>query len=237
MQERRSVVPASSVPPRRPGVGGGVRLLRWLAPGVLVGGGLAPVIVEPAQEWAAGDIISADPADAPMSNVVLVLGTAPMVVRDTPNPAFEARLDIAATLWKQGRARYILVSGDGARYGETWAMRLGLLRRGVAGMAIYTDGEAYRTWDSVLHARDVFGLDRLLIVSQRAHLARALFLARSLGLHPYGVEAPDPDPRDKSLWSRVRPYFAAVLSCYDAWVRMRPPPPRATVHIGVDPPT
>ena len=218
---------------------GRVRLPRWWVTGVLVllGLAVAPVVVEQAQEWMAGDIVSADPADAPVSDVVLVLATAPMVVRDTPNPAFEARLDVAAALWKQGRARYVLASGNGQRYGETWAMRLGLLKRGVPGMAIYTDGDAYRTWDSILHARDVFGLDRLLIVSQRAHLARALFLARSLGMHPHGVEAPDSQPRDRSLWSRVRPYLAAVMSCYDAWLRSRPPPPRATVHIGVDPPT
>ena len=197
---------------------------------------LVSVLAGKAQEWLAADIMTADPAAAPATDVVLVLATAPMVVRDTPNPTFEARLDTAAELWKQNRARYILVSGDGRPYSETWAMRRGLLARGVPGMAIYADGDAFRTWDSILHARNIFGLDRLLIVSQRAHLARALFLARSLGLHPFGVEAPDPQ-LPGTLWSRIRPYLAAVLSFYDAWLRPRPPPPRTTVRIGVDPPT
>ena len=116
-------------------------------------------------------------------------------------------------------------------------MRMGLLKRGVPGTSIYTDGNAYRTWDSVLNARDVFGLDRLLIVSQREHLARALFLARSLGMHPHGVEAPEPPAGTRPLWYRVRPYPAAVLALYDAWLRPRPPPRRPRIDIGIDPPT
>ena len=215
------------------------RIGRWLAAGLallLAGLVLGPFLALQTQDWLAADIMTADPAAAPRSDVVLVLATAPMVVRDTPNPTFEARLDTAAALWKQGRARYILVSGDGRPYGETWAMRRGLLARGVPGTDIYADGDAMRTWDSVLHARDVFGLDRLLIVSQRAHLVRALFLARSLGMHPVGVEAPDPQPLD-TLWFRIRPYLASVLSYYDAWLRPRPPPPASTVRIGIDPPT
>jgi SanA protein len=198
---------------------------------------LVPVAAEKVQEVCAWGIVSADPADAPDSTVVLVLATAPMVVRDTPNPEFEARLDVAAALYRQGRARYVLASGNGQRFGETWSMRMGLLKRGVPGTSIYTDGDATRTWDSVLNARDVFGLDRLLIVSQRAHLARALFLARSLGLHPYGIEAPEAPPTVKTWRARARPYLAAVLAYYDAWLRPRPAPRRMPVRIGIDPPT
>jgi SanA protein len=199
---------------------------------------LAPLLAETAQEWLAAGTVTADPAGAPECDVVLVLATAPMVVRDTPNPDFEARLDTAAALWKQKRARYILASGNGQRFGETWAMRKGLLERGVPGMAIYVDGESYRTWESVLHARDIFGLDRVLIVSQRAHLARALFLARSLGMHPYGVEAPQRlPPADMPSWYRVRPYLAAVKAFYDAAFASRPPPRHPPVRIGIDPPT
>lgn len=226
-------VSASASPrPVRAVLRGGLAVLLLLVAGLVLG----PLLAEQAQEWLAAGHMTAVPADAPRRDVALVLATAPMLVRDTPNPTFEARLDTAAALWKQGRARWLLVSGDGSPYGETWAMRRGLIERGVPGMAIYSDGDARRTWNSVLNAHDVFGLDRLLIVSQRAHLARALFLARSLGLDAYGVEAADPDPAP-TWWLGVRPYLAAVLAYYDAWLRPRPPPPPARVRIGVDPPT
>ena len=101
--------------------------------------------------------------------------------------------------------------------------------------AYYTDRQRH----ALLAASEIAGLNPLRLISEPAAAAlehRDAVLARSLGMHPVGVEAPDPQPLD-TLWFRIRPYLASVLSYYDAWLRPRPPPPASTVRIGIDPPT
>lgn len=185
------------------------------------------------QEYLAGDYMTTDVDKVPTADVAMMLGTAPVLPPTwRPNPDFLARLDGAAALWKAGKVKYVLVSGNGLHPGhwdETTAMRAGLIARGVPADAIYRDDWGLRTWDSVVRARDVFGLKRLVIVSQRSHVARALFLARSLGLEAYGLEAKERMPLG------MRPYGAAVLAYFDAW-RGKLPRLRGTpVVIGVDP--
>jgi SanA protein len=179
-----------------------------------------------------------DPAEIPEMNVALVLGAAPIGPEGGPNRYFEYRLDAAASLWKCGRARYLLVSGDNRRndYDEPTAMRDGLLRRGVPPSAIYRDFAGIRTWDSIVRAQEIFGQRRLIIVSQRFHLARAIFLARRQGIEAWGLEARDVD-NPYSIFTKLRRYPSALRAYYDVW---REPPPRhagQTVTIGVDPPT
>src|SRR5258708_36357810 len=99
-----------------------------------------------------------DVAKAPAIDVVLVLGTAPIGPEGGPNRYFVYRLDAAAALWKAGKAKYFIVSGSGE---EPAAMRAGLIERGVPAGAIHRDPAGYRTWDSVLRARDVYGQKRL----------------------------------------------------------------------------
>ena len=120
-----------------------------------------------AEAWSFSDI-----AKLPSVDVALVLGTAPIGPEGGPNRYFVYRLDAAAALWKAGKAKYFIVSGSGE---EPAAMRAGLIERGVPAEAIYRDPAGYRTWDSVLRARDVYGQKRIVIVSQRFHLDRALF--------------------------------------------------------------
>ncbi len=197
-----------------------------------------PFAAERAQEFIAGDHMTADVDKVPTAEVGMVLGTAPSLPpKWKPNPDFVARLDAAASLWQAGKVKYLLVSGNGTepgRWDETTAMRRGLLARGVPASAIYRDDWGLRTWDSVVRARDVFGLRRLVIVSQRSHVARALFLAQSLGLDAYGLEAKDHFGH-QSLYTQIRPYPAAVLAYFDAWRGKLPVLHGTPVVIGVKP--
>jgi SanA protein len=181
-----------------------------------------------ADAWSFADI-----AKVPAVDVALVLGTAPIGPEGGPNVYFVRRLDAAAALWKAGKAKYLVVSGSGA---EPAAMRAGLIERGVPGAAIYSDSAGYRTWDSVLGARDVYGQKRVVIVSQRFHLNRALFLARQAGLEAWGFEARDVE-HPYSIFTELRRYPSALRAYFDAW---SDPPARANqtppVKIGVDPP-
>lgn len=127
----------------------------------------------------------------PPVDTALVLGTAPYGVGGQRERTLSWRLDTAAGLWHGGAVERFIVSGIriGDDYDEAAVMRDELVARGVPGKAIELDQHGNRTWDSIARARYVFGQRRLLIVSQPDHLARALFLARHIGIEAWGVPA------------------------------------------------
>jgi SanA protein len=174
-----------------------------------------------------------DIARIPPVDVALVLGTAPIGPEGGPNRYFVYRLDAAAALWKAGKVKYFIASGSGE---EPAAMRAGLIERGVPAEVIYRDPAGYRTWDSVLRARDVYGQKRIVIVSQRFHLDRALFLAHRAGIDAWGLAARDVDT-PYSVFTELRRYPSALRAYYDVWTDA---PVRAggkKIAIGVDPPS
>jgi SanA protein len=182
----------------------------------------------------ANAISFSDPARLPQVDVALVLGTAPIGPEGGPNVYFVNRLDAAAALWKAGKVKYFIVSGS---TNEPDPMRAGLVERGVPAAAIYRDPEGFRTWDSIARARDVFGQKRLVIVSQRFHLSRALFLARHLGIEAWGFEARDVDS-PYSVFTELRRFPSALRAYLDVWLDA--PSARSAalaVKIGVDPPS
>lgn len=193
-------------------------LLAWLA--------------ERAQDRIAAAASFSDIARVPSADVALVLGTAPIGPEGGPNRYFVYRLDAAAELWKAGKAKYLIVSGSPD---EPTAMRAGLIERGVPANAIYRDFAGNRTRDSVLRARDVFGQKKILIVSQRFHLGRALFLARNEGMQAWGFNARDVDT-PHSVFTELRRYPSALMAYLDVWTGAAARDSGKPVAIGVDPP-
>jgi len=127
----------------------------------------------------------------PPIDTALVLGTAPFGVRGQDQRTLAWRLDAAAGLWHGSAVERFIVSGIriGEDYDEPSVMRDELVARGVPASAIELDRHGNRTWDSIARARYAFGRRRLLIVSQPDHLARALFLARHIGIEAWDVPA------------------------------------------------
>jgi SanA protein len=160
----------------------------------------------------------ADVAKAPSVETALVLGTAPIGPEGGPNRYFVYRLDTAAALWRAGKARVLLVSGNkaGESYDEPAAMQAGLIARGVPAEAIRIDNEGYRTRASVLRARDVYGQSKLLIVSQRFHVGRALYIAHQAGIEAWGVDARDVDT-PYSVFTELRRFPSALVGMIEAW--------------------
>jgi SanA protein len=195
-----------------------VTLLAWLAERRLD---------QLAEAWSFSEV-----AKVPAVDVALVLGTAPIGPEGGPNRYFVYRLDAAAALWKAGKAKYFIVSGSGE---EPTVMRAGLIERGVPAEAIYRDPAGYRTWDSVLRARDVYGQKRMVIVSQPFHLDRALFLARRAGIEAWGLEARDVDT-PYSVFTELRRYPSALRAYYDVWTDAPASEGGQKIAIGVDPP-
>jgi vancomycin permeability regulator SanA len=150
---------------------------------------------------------------------VLILGAGVLPDRE-PTQVLQSRLDTGLELFRQGKGSWFLVSGDNRalNYNEPKAMRKWLVRRDVPPELVISDYAGRRTYDSLRRAQAVFGLQRMIIVTSDFHLARALYLARRLGLDAYGVPAPsEAQPLRRRLYLYGREYVARHLATWDAW--------------------
>ncbi len=164
--------------------------MRWIrAAAVLAVVGVAAVGAPSAWTYSssAGRVTS-DTGRAPRTDVTMVLG-AGLRPDGRPSRLLAGRLDVAADLYRRGRTRVLLVSGGTGPggYDEPASMRTYLVDVGVPAEVIVTDPGGVDTWTSCRRARAEFGLDRVLVVSQRFHLARTVSLARAAGLDVVGV--------------------------------------------------
>lgn len=169
------------------------------------------------------------PDRVPRLDVALVLGAA-VHADGEPSRFLKARLDLAVDLHRRAVVGRILASGDGRSgfYDETAGMRDYLIRAGVPEEHLLLDPAGFDTYDSCLRARDVFGLRRLVVVSQAYHLPRALAICRALGLDAWGV-GDDSVRRDVTAWraSVGRELAANLKLVWDVATRR---PPRAHTH-------
>jgi SanA protein len=145
----------------------------------------------------------------PPASVALVLGTARSVRNGAANSFYGPRLDLAADLFRTGKVRGIIVSGDNSRsdYSEPDDMKSDLVARGVPTQFITCDYAGFSTLDSVMRVSRVFGQHRVVVVSQRFHVERALFLARADGLDAVGCAA-----AEAPLGWRIRVRLREVLA-------------------------
>ncbi|MBB5084312.1 SanA/YdcF family protein [Nonomuraea endophytica] len=126
-------------------------------------------------------------ARVPAAQAALVLGAG--LYGGQPSPMLARRLDVAAELYRAGKVKALLLSGDNSRkeYDEPTAMRDYLTHKGVPVDAMVLDYAGFDTWDSCVRARKVFGAQRLTVVTQVFHIPRAVTLCRTAGLETYGV--------------------------------------------------
>lgn len=166
------------------------RLLRWalLLVFSLV---LLTVLVDWHVRRTVSDLLHDDPSRLPAHHAALVLGTGPTLRDGRPNRYFRERMEAAAMLIRTGRAEHLLLSGDNGHrgYNEPMAMRTALMDLGVDSARITLDFAGFDTYDSVVRAREVFGQERLIIVSQRSHNERALYIARHVGIDAVAYNA------------------------------------------------
>jgi vancomycin permeability regulator SanA len=164
----------------------------------------------------------------------LVLGAG---VRDdgTPSDVLRDRLDEALVLYRSGRVRRVLVSGDhqSAGYDEPNTMRRYLEAAGVPPEAIFMDHAGLDTYSSMWRARHVFGASRVVVVTQRFHLARAVWCARALGMEAEGSAA------DRHLyrgiaWLEAREIVSRTKAFVDVTVGRAPRHDGPTVDLAGD---
>jgi vancomycin permeability regulator SanA len=136
-------------------------------------------------------ILSADAAAA-LSDVdcILVLGCY-VHPNGQPSAMLHDRLQQSVDLYDAGAAPKLLMSGDHGQegYNEVGAMKQYAMDAGVPSEDIFMDHAGFSTYESLYRAKEVFGVDKILIVTQKYHLYRALHIADALGMEAYGVAA------------------------------------------------
>lgn len=159
----------------------------------------------------------------PSAPVALVLGTSP-TYGGQKNLFFLVRLEATAELYKTGRVKKILVSGDNGRttYDEPSAMRDELVSRGVPAGDIVLDYAGFRTLDSIVRAKEVFCVDKCIIVTDDFHLPRALYIASKTGLDAVGYQT-KPVDEFVSRSTREREVKARTMAWIDLNILNRRP--------------
>lgn len=158
--------------------------------------------------------------DVPKNDVALVLGTGKLTPRGYPNLHFNQRMDAAVTLYRSGKVRHLLVSGDNhiKSYDEPTDMRDALVAAGVPANAITCDYAGFRTLDSVVRANSVFGLTNFTIVTEEFHCPRAVWIARRSGLDAVAFAAPDLKSKRWTLRVKTREVLARARCALDLYV-------------------
>ena len=153
---------------------------------------------------------------------ILVLGC--RVYSDgTMSPMLQDRMTVATDLMLEGGSPRLIVSGDHTtdNYDEVKAMKNYAVEMGVDSSAIFQDHDGYSTYDSMARLKTVYGVKRVIIVTQEYHLHRALYLAKVLGMEAVGVSA------DLQTYMLQKKYdFREIFArCKDVYYGQRRPTP------------
>jgi SanA protein len=164
-----------------------------------------------------------DVNETPGKLVAIVLGTS-KYSNGAINLYYEARIKAAVDLFQAGKIHGILVSGDNAtlQYDEPTTMQKDLIKSGIPAEYITMDYAGFRTLDSMIRAQKVFGLNEILIISQRFHCERALYISDAIGIEAVGFCAEDV-PITQSLRIRTREVFARAMAFIDVNIVNRQP--------------
>ena len=158
----------------------------------------------------------------PSNDVALVLGTSRNTERGKENLFFKYRMEATARLFKEGKIKYIILSGnnDSRYYNEPLDMKKALLNLGVPENVMTLDYAGFRTFDSIVRCKKVFNQDNFTVISQNFHNARALYIARHEGINAISFAAQDV-PDGYSFRTLVREYLARPKAVLDVHI-LRP---------------
>ena len=167
--------------------------------------------------WASRGRLFTDVNALPNTKVGLVLGTTDRV-KGRENLYFRYRIDAAVEVWRARKVETLIVSGDNDSdphyYNEPEKMKQALVERGIPGDRIVCDPKGLRTLDSVVRAKEIYGTNSILLISQRFHNERAIYLAKAHGIEAYGYNARDVETQ-AGLKTKIREIGARVKMWLD----------------------
>ena len=160
--------------------------------------------------------IYTDSNTIPAKDVAVVLGTSRWLTNGYENNYFTYRINAAANLYLNGKVKKILVSGDNgtASYNEPFEMFDALVDKGVNPDDIVLDYAGFRTFDSMVRANKVFGLNNFIVVSQDWHCERAIYIGQSQNISMIGFAAKDPNISTKAQLREYPARVSAFIDCY-----------------------
>ena len=214
MQE---IVTLNKITPQR------LRIYKWLT--VLIGVSVLFVFgVNFCMIWTMSSHVKTSLKDIPEMDFCLVLGAHPY------SEAVSNRLATAAELYREGKVRHILISGDNGRtsYNEPGEMREMLKRLGVSEKDITLDYAGFRTLDSMYRAKNVFGINKMVIVTQDFHAHRSQYLAKNSGINSWVYVAKETSAKD---YNNFRESLARVKAFIDMGVGKEAKFPGPKEHI------
>ncbi len=161
--------------------------------------------------------------DIPYNKVGLLLGTSKYVSSGNINLYYKYRVDAAVALFKAEKIDFILVSGDNGTksYDEPTTFKKDLEARGIPSNKIFLDYAGFRTLDSGVRSKKVFGQSRITVISQEFHNERALFLAKRKGVKAIGFNAKDVSV-NYGMKTQMREKLARVKMMLDLVVGVQP---------------
>uniref|UniRef100_UPI004049CA34 SanA/YdcF family protein n=1 Tax=Flavobacterium sp. TaxID=239 RepID=UPI004049CA34 len=159
----------------------------------------------------------------PANKAGLLLGTSKLLSSGKPNQYFDYRILAAETLFKSGKIKNIVISGDNSRkdYNEPQDMKDELLKRGIPEAHIYLDYAGFRTFDSVYRMNEIFGQTSFTIISQEFHNQRAVYIANALNLDVVAFNAKDVNVYN-GLKTKIREKLARVKVEIDFLINKKP---------------
>ena len=165
--------------------------------------------------WASRGRLFDNVDDLPSAKVGLVFGTSDSY-KGRENRYFRYRIDAAVEVWNAGKVETLIVSGDNRSryYNEPEKMKAALVDEGVPKGRIVCDYAGLRTFDSVVRAKEVFGTDTVLVISQRFQNERAIYLAQAHGMEAFGYNAEDVEIR-AGFKTKIREVGARVKMWLD----------------------
>ncbi|WP_353111163.1 SanA/YdcF family protein [Salinisphaera dokdonensis] len=198
-----------------------------LARFALTGVGCVLLVFMAANAWvvsATRNLIIDDMARLGVHDVGVVLGTSPYTRYGNQNLLFTHRMRAAAELYAAGHVRHLLVSGANPdrTYNEPRKMYQALRGLGVPDAALTLDFAGFRTLDSIVRARRIFGLESFVVISQRYHDYRALFIAHHYGVRAVAYTRPQEDRR-QPLRAEAREYLARFKAVVDLFLLSKRP--------------
>jgi len=160
-----------------------------------------------------------DIAQLPENKVGLLLGTSKYLKKGKKNLFYKNRIDAASELYHAGKIKFIIASGDNRHknYNEPKIMKADLIKRGIPSNKIYADFAGFRTFDSVIRSKEIFGQTKITVISQRFHNLRTVFIAKHFGIDAVAYNAKEVKGTEGTK-IRFRELFARIKALLDIYI-------------------
>ncbi|MCX2746188.1 YdcF family protein [Mangrovivirga sp. M17] len=174
-------------------------------------------------EKSASDKVFNSTKEIPHNKVGLFLGTGKILSNGRINLYYKYRIEAAVSLFKAGKVDFILVSGDNSTkdYDEPSTIKEDLIKKGIPSNKIYLDYAGFRTLDSVVRCKEIFGQSSITIISQQFHNERAIYIAKRKDIDAVGFNAKDVNVH-YGFKTRLRERFARVKMVLDLIIGKKP---------------